>query len=215
MTPQAALKMRVLEAARSRSSPTRAEAARQTVVYVVGSAIVGVSIFLGLGGFRPIPRPEWYRFGTAVGWAIVAVCATWGGVTRGTGVFGRSRAWLVALAAGTPLLLFLWMTAWNVTCPGPWPERLGLRCLSMTLALGVLPLVTLLDARRYANPVHPVATGAVLGAAAGAWAGILVDLWCPISYSSHVLLGHVAPLVLLTALGGLLGRRFVGIRRLG
>ena len=87
--------------------------------------------------------------------------------------------------------------------------------LGVSLAIATLPFLTLMSARQYASPAHPVTAGAALGATAGAWSGVLVSLWCPVPHPLHVLVGHVLPVVLLSALGGALGRRVVGFREAG
>jgi Negative regulator of sigma F len=51
-----------------------------------------------------------------------------------------------------------------------------------------------------------VGSGAVIGFAAGACAWVAVDLWCPIAYVRHLLLGHLLPVFLLALTGALLGR---------
>jgi hypothetical protein len=43
--------------------------------------------------------------------------------------------------------------------------------------------------------------GAAIGAAAGAWSWTLTDLWCPVAYVPHLLLGHVLPVALLAIAG--------------
>lgn len=58
-----------------------------------------------------------------------------------------------------------------------------------------------------------MALGAGIGAVCGAWAGLLVDIWCPLVNLPHVLFGHVLPLALLVAAGTLLGQRVLGVRR--
>ena len=45
-----------------------------------------------------------------------------------------------------------------------------------------------------------------MGFAAGACAWVAVDLWCPVAYVPHVLLGHVLPLFVLAGAGALLGQ---------
>jgi hypothetical protein len=55
--------------------------------------------------------------------------------------------------------------------------------------------------------VHPRAFGAALGAAGGFWAATLVDLWCPVGYPLHVVLGHALPTLVLAALGAAAGSR--------
>ena len=77
----------------------------------------------------------------------------------------------------------------------PWPGRPGFRCLGLSLAMAAPLLVAFVVIRRRSDPVHPGIAGAALGITAGVAAGTLVDLWCPIAYLPHVLLGHILPLV--------------------
>ena len=93
-----------------------------------------------------------------------------------------------------------------------WPERSGLRCLSLSLVVALGPLLSFLAMRRSA-PVQPALNGAVLGFAAGACAWLAVDLWCPVAYVPHLLLGHVLPLFVLAGAGALLGQALLSIRR--
>jgi hypothetical protein len=92
------------------------------------------------------------------------------------------------------------------------PERVGFKCLGLTMAGAAFPLVGLALMRRRSDPVHPVATGAALGAASGASAGVMVEMWCPVAAPQHVASGHILPIVVLTALGALLGARVISIR---
>jgi hypothetical protein len=39
----------------------------------------------------------------------------------------------------------------------------------------------------------------------------MIDLHCPVSDTMHVALGHALPVVLLAALGALVGRRVLGL----
>ena len=61
--------------------------------------------------------------------------------------------------------------------------------------------------------MHPVTSGAASGVAAGAGAWAMIDLWCPVAYPPHLLLGHVLPIVLLTVVGAVLGGRLLGVGR--
>ena len=45
------------------------------------------------------------------------------------------------------------------------------------------------------------------GAAAGAWAAVMVELWCLLALPEHILVGHVLPLVALAAAGAALSAR--------
>jgi hypothetical protein len=92
-----------------------------------------------------------------------------------------------------------------------WPERPGERCLSLSLLVALGPLLSFL-AIRQRTPVRPTLNGAVLGFAAGACAWVAVDLWCPVAYVPHLLLGHVLPLFVLAGTGALLGRALLKLR---
>ena len=50
-----------------------------------------------------------------------------------------------------------------------------------------------------------------MGAAAGAWGGVMIDLHCEIAHEMHVALAHVLPVVVLAAVGAIVGRRVLGI----
>jgi hypothetical protein len=95
----------------------------------------------------------------------------------------------------------------------PWPTRPGLKCLGVALLLGAWPLAALCYWRGRADAVHPRTTGAALGVAAGVLTWLLVDLWCPVAYPMHLLVGHVLPIVLLSAAGALLGGRWIATKR--
>jgi hypothetical protein len=92
-----------------------------------------------------------------------------------------------------------------------WPERPGERCLALSLLVAAGPLLSFLAIRR-GTPVQPALNGAVIGFAAGAFAWVAADLWCPVGYVPHVLLGHVLPLAVLAGAGALLGRALLSPR---
>jgi len=79
----------------------------------------------------------------------------------------------------------------------PW----GPRCFSIAAAVGLLVLVSFTAALRRAAPVASRLRGAALGAAAGAWAGLAVFIFCPATEHHHLLVGHVLPIAALTLLG--------------
>jgi hypothetical protein len=157
-----------------------------------------------------MPRPWWFVTGGAGGWLLAAIAATWGAFRRKTLDAARGARALVAIAIATPLAMLAWMMSFGASCDVEWPHKIGFRCLGLTLVIAVLPLIALMRARRGANPSHPVATGAALGAASAAWAGFVVDLWCPIPHVEHVLVGHIVPMVVLTGIGAVLGRTRMG-----
>lgn len=79
----------------------------------------------------------------------------------------------------------------------PW----GLRCLLVATAVGVPVLGILASALRGASAVSSRLRGAALGAAAGAWGGVAVFVFCPSGNLQHLLVGHVAPIAVFTVLG--------------
>ena len=110
--------------------------------------------------------------------------------------------------------LLAWVAGFDAKFPEavfPCPFAHGCKCLVLTLLLAAAPLAALVFSRRASDPVHPRATGAALGAAAGAWAAVAIDLRCAYGTLEHVAFGHALPVVLLAALGAWLGGRAVAL----
>lgn len=208
------LKARVLQATRAESAPTRAQIRwRQGALFSAGLA-AALAVFFIAGGVRPGPRPAALLTATSAGGAIIATLGLWLGLTRGRSMLGRPRAVLLALAIAAPVLLLGWKyglgSAFDLA--QRWPERPGFRCLRLSLLMGAVPLVASLFARAGSDPAHPGATGATLGVAVGVGVAFLVDLWCPVAYLPHLLLGHALPLLILATAGALLGARILRVR---
>jgi hypothetical protein len=206
-------KGRILAAVRAEPAPTRNEA-RQRAWLTLGIAVAtAIAIFAHFGGMRISGRPGMLILWTCLGWSVVASVAAAVAVARGRSTLGRSTAALVVLIGAAPLVLLAWKI--GMTIPfGPemmvsWPGRPGFRCLGLTLAMAAPLLVALLVMRRRSDPVHPGIAGAALGITAAIGAGTLVDLWCPVAYLPHVLLGHILPLVVAAAAGAWAGRRLL------
>jgi hypothetical protein len=118
------------------------------------------------------------------------------------------------VALGTPVVLFGMMLGFALAFPeltALHAERVGLRCLGLALASAAFPFAALTRLRRGSDPVHPVASGAAVGVACGAWAGVVVELWCPVAAMRHVLVGHVLPVVVLGTLGALFASRVIAM----
>jgi hypothetical protein len=217
MTPRESdLKARVLDAVRSTPSTTRpASRAQPWLVLLSGVIVAAALFFLFDGAEHGAGRSTWFLVASALGWSAVAMLSVWGAVARGGSSTGRPSVWLVAVAAGTPAVLFAMMFALAAARPEETllhAERFGFKCLGLTVAAAVFPLLALLGVRRGSDPVHPGATGAALGSACGASAGVMVDVWCPVAAPMHVAIGHIAPIVLLALLGAALGARVLRVR---
>jgi hypothetical protein len=79
----------------------------------------------------------------------------------------------------------------------PW----GARCLLVAGLVGIAFLASLAAALRRAAPAATQLRGAAIGAAAGAWAGLAVFVFCPSGDPHHLLVGHVLPVAAFTVLG--------------
>ncbi len=210
------LKARILESARATRSAPRPASRVHAWLVLPSSTIVAAVLFFAFDGLHHGEgRPSWFYVASALGWMAVAALSLWGAFGRGGSALGRSRPWLTAVVVGTPALLFAMMFGFAVVHPEVTmlhPERLGLKCLGLTVAGAVFPLLSLAFLRRGSDPVHPVATGAALGAACGAAAGVMVELWCPVAAPRHVAVGHILPIAIVSALGALMGSRVIAMR---
>jgi len=227
----AELRARVLAAAAAEPSPTRATVRRRNMLigmvaaasglgaFVIFAMLMSESHLLRLGGEvvpqQRLERPAWLVVATAGGALGVAVTAVWLALGRGRSMLGRSPRWLLYGGVLIPVSLLVWKVSCSLAFGDAmvaWPERPGERCLALSLLVAAGPLVSLMAIRRHA-PVHPALNGAVIGFAAGAWAWVAVDLWCPVAHVPHVLFGHVLPLFVLAGTGALFGRTLLSPRR--
>lgn len=210
------LRSRILELARQEPSPTREALRLRRVLAAVVLIAVPVLGFLAWGGVRGAPRPTSLMLDTAIGASAIAAIASWFAFARGGSVLGRTRLVLIGVALATPLLLLLWKCGVSACYPGmmaEWVERPGLKCLRLSCLLSIVPLLGAIWVLRRSDPVHPRALGMAIGAAVGGSTWVLVDLWCPVAYLPHLLLGHVLPVSLAIAVGALFGGRVLAPRR--
>ncbi|MDQ2643270.1 MAG: NrsF family protein [Myxococcota bacterium] len=210
------VRARILELARREPSPTRHALKVQRTLIAIALVTLPVLAFLAWGGARGEPRPTSLLFDTASGASAIAALASWVAFARGGSVLGRSRRALIAVALATPLALLFWKCGVSACYPGmmaEWVERPGLRCLRLSCLLSIVPLLGALWVLRQSDPVHPRALGMAIGAAVGGSSWVLVDLWCPVAYLPHLLLGHVLPVSLAIAVGALFGGRMLAPRR--
>ena len=125
---------------------------------------------------------------------------------RGRHGFGASATMLAIVAiVVAPLYALLTLAvpihvgdaeATGVTI-SPW----GMRCALLAAGVGLTAMLSLGAALRRAVLVISGMRGAVIGAAAGAWAGLAVFVFCPSGDRLHLLVGHVLPVIALTVTG--------------
>ncbi len=213
LTPPDALRARVLAAAAAKPSPTRTAGKRVAIGLVVASIALAGIVFEVAGGFGHAEgRPVTLTIAIAAGWALVSAALTWLAIGRGGSTLPRRPVLLASAALAAPIAAFVWLHLFHGTYEEPF-QRVGYRCLAYTLIIAALPLASFFVVRRGIEPRRPAALGAAVGATCGAWAGLVVDIWCPLSNASHVLVGHVIPLAALAFVGALLGIRMLGVRR--
>ena len=209
------LKQMVLQAARSEPALVRSQVRDRVLILLFASALIALTVFFAIGGVRMGPRPIPLIIATSGGALAFAIAALVIALGRGKSMLGRPRTSILAMAMATPAVLLLWKMIWSARYDGmmvEWPTRIGLRCLGWSLLMAAAPLLAMVWARRRSDPVHPMATGAGIGVAAGAVSWVFVDLWCPVAFPGHLLIGHVLPIALLAAAGLWLGARIIAIR---
>lgn len=207
----AQLRARVLQQARHEPAPTRAQLLMRNAPLAALLTLAPLAIFLSMGGVRAAPRPAALVLETALGSGLLALLAAVSGFRRGRSMLGRPRVWLVSVVVFTPLSLLTWRILTSSRYPDmmrAWAERPGLRCFLLSCAMSLAPLLGVLWMRRRTTPANPRLTAASYAAAVGAAVWVLVDLWCPVGYVPHLLLGHVLPMALLMSLSAAIARRF-------
>lgn len=213
MMPPASVRDRILEAARKESAPWRDRVRDRRRMALSFGAAIALASFALAGSIGSLPRP--FLFACAAGWSIAAFAVTLVGLSRGAMMLGRStRALVLSAAALAPFVLgWILMLVFYMQppCIKPAPY-VHLVCCALGIAFAAAPLAAMLWVRRGSDPVHPTQTGAVLGAASGAWGGLLIHLHCPFADPTHAVLGHVVPIVLVAIAGAFVGRRVLAVR---
>jgi hypothetical protein len=203
---------RVLASIGEIPAPTRRELVRRQAWLVLSGVLGALALFWVEGGLRATGRPPSLVAWTGLGTSCFVGVGMWFLFTRTRS--GHRRGWAVlGLATLAPIVGFvLWRSGLGhlYEMASPWPTRPGYRCFAMSVATGGILLFALLAAWRRVDPMSPSATGAAFGAGAGLGSALLIDLWCPVSYLPHLLVGHVLPIAFLAGAGAAVGRRLLG-----
>ncbi len=205
------LRAKVLAATSTTPSRTRPEGRRRAAIAYGLAIVASLATFEWFGGLaHGAGRPMAVTITIATGALLLAVASSIIGWHRGRTLVGRSTKLLVLPPVLLPVLTLVWLTSFHALYTEPF-SRVGYRCLVLSLVIGGCLLGAAVFLRRRTVLSSPRAAGASLGAAMASWSAVLVDLWCPLTNLSHVLVGHVLPLVLLAfagaGLGGLLPPR--------
>ncbi|MGO9832732.1 MAG: NrsF family protein [Polyangiaceae bacterium] len=215
--PSADLRSRVLEMVAREPAPANTVGARRRVFVVARGIAVASLVWMAVMAHGPEAhgRPLAYVIELDGLWLVLAVTATWAGVSRGRSMLGRPTSWKAMVATLTPVALLL---TW-IPIALAWPKTLhdgsGLHahvvCVVMTWVFAAGPLVAFVRLRRASDPVSPRLAGAALGAAAGAWGAVAHALICGYTSPVHIVLGHVLPVALLAAVGVVVGDHLVAL----
>jgi hypothetical protein len=209
------LKQRVLASAAAKPAPTRGQTIRARLVLFAAAIAGALVIFFVKGGVRMTNRPPLLVALTSLGTAILSGVGMYALFTRrGRSMLRRPRVWLLLAALGSTVAFMSWKYGVSAAfgMAQAWPGRVGFKCLRLSILTGALPLCAALVSWRGTDPLTPAATGAAFGAGAGLGSALLVDLWCPVAYVPHLLLGHVLPIAVLATLGALVGWRLLRVR---
>jgi hypothetical protein len=206
-------RQRVLAEIRRRPSPVRSDrrGAVAAGCALAGAAMLGVLALWG-GPAHAAGRPLDAGVGMIGGTLALALLATWLALPPRRAMLSRPAPVLLALALALPVLLGAWLVGWHPTYQDPF-VRSGALCFGLTVAAAPWPFAALVFATRRFEPRLPGLAGAALGAAAGAWAAVVAEVWCPLSVPDHVAVGHALPVLLLSAAGALAGRWLLRLRR--
>lgn len=214
--PSAELRARVLAAASAEPVLTRSAGLVRRVAIVAVGVVVSMLVLAYIGGPKPDGRPLGYFLAMAALWSLVVLAATWGGVARGRSMLGRPLSVRMMVAALTPAALVVTALAagllWPDTISDPATTGDHLFCVELGSLMAIGPLVAFALLRRGSDPVAPRLTGAAVGAVAGAWGGLFIELRCGHCSVEHVVLGHVVPVVIMTLLGALIVGSVVSVR---
>jgi len=214
--PSADLRARVLAAASAEPMPTRsAGLVRRAAVVAVGM-VLSLLVLAYIGGPQPDGRPIAYFLTIAALWTGVVLVASWAGVGRGKSMLGRpaSMRWIVAALTPAALVVATLLAGlcWPATISEPSTIHDHLLCIELGSLMAIGPLVAFAFVRRDSDPVAPRLTGAAVGAVAGAWGGLFIELRCGHCSVEHVVLGHVVPVVVFALAGALIAGSVISVR---
>jgi hypothetical protein len=212
MTLPADVRERVLRAAKDEPSPTRARLSLRNAAILAGAFAISGSIFAFVG---LAPLPASFLGLCALGWSVVAIVASTAALLKGKSMLGLPTHMLAIAALLTAPIVGAWVLAASDLgdVPKEMPKPVGhVLCFVLGIVLSAAPFLAFVVVRMRSDPVHPRARGAAIGAAAGAWGGLLIELHCRFAHPLHAIVGHVLPIAALAAIGALLGRRAIGLR---
>ena len=211
------LRDRVLRAAAQRPSPTRRVFTWRRWAFLLLSFLV-----LGLvAGSRGLPsvsatRPAIYPILVCTASVVIAIVAAMLALAPTRSPLWRPQVRL-RLAFLVPICLSVVVLVANAAAPQTFclptlSVRAHLPCLVASFVIGIAVLVFLIVLERRTDPVAPKATGASLGAVAGAWSALVMSMQCPHADPVHVLATHILPVAVMVVMGMAVAPRWIAMR---
>jgi hypothetical protein len=194
--------------------PVRTRVPGRSFVVVLAVSLVSAAIAVALAGVRPDARalPLWWLLGMGGLWALAGPFLLARAILPPAGQVLPDAARAARSAAVIATALILLGLFGSVDAPGVTAHASSFlggfwHCTKTTLRI-VLPV--LLAGGLVLRHLHPMGAGriaAALGAAGGAWAGLVLHVICALGGGAHVGLAHGGATVIGAAMGAVvLGR---------
>lgn len=211
------LRDRILAAARAEPSPTRPVYLRRVALVVGLSLACSLLLFFGVGGIQLGDRPAAYVGALGLAWGLLAgglLAVTLG---RKASPLGPRPELLVAVTfaaptlLGTLVLLGKWIWPQTVECDGP--NNHDGRCFFFAVAFALPPLAAWIWSRRGRIVEHVPLHAAAFGSVTGSFGALLITLRCTFANLSHLFLGHVLPVIVVSVVASLVASRTLRLSR--
>ncbi|WP_437576268.1 NrsF family protein [Sorangium sp. So ce887] len=201
------MRARVLSSVEAEPSPSRPALERRTLFVLGGSGALLAAVALTGRG----PHSHDVAWWLGAGWlALVSAAATTLALAGHRPVSGAVRcAWVAAVAAALGVVASaLWLSDPFASRP---PAVHG-ACSAMTLGLGVALALAVARARTGSDPIEPARTGLLIGVLAGLWSAATIAFRCGHAEVDHLLVSHVAPVLIVAVAGRIAGKRWLSVR---
>ncbi len=211
------LRDRILTAARAEPSPTRPVYLRRVTLVVGVSLACSLLLFFGVGGIQLGDRPAAYVGALGLGWGLLVGALLAATLGRKASALGPRPELLAAVTIVAPALLgtlvFLgkWIWPQTVECDGP--NNHDGRCFFFAVAFALPPLAAWIWSRRGRIVEHVPLHAAAFGSVTGSFGALLITLRCTFANLSHLFLGHVFPVIVVSVVASLLASRTLRLAR--
>ena len=206
-----------MAAAQAEPAPTRTEHRNKSLRGLTIGIAIAMVVMFGTGGPDPGHRSTSFFVLSALLLAVVSAIVTFVSMRGLRRSMGRAPAeLLVGLALAAAPVMWTIEFAMRLAAPQLYAHPASLQssiiCHLCTIAMALGPFFALMAMRKGSDASHPTAMGTAIGATAGAWGAVLIDLHCGSSDLRHIALAHLLPVLVIASLGALLGKRMLGVR---